>query len=68
MRLMLCSLTISNQSPDLIILDEPTNNLNIQNMEILTSAINQYQGTLLVVTHDEYFLQQINAERTIVME
>jgi ATPase subunit of ABC transporter with duplicated ATPase domains len=65
MRLLLCCLTISNISPDIIVLDEPTNNLDIQNIEILTSAINQYQGTLIVVSHDEYFLEQINIEREI---
>lgn len=65
MRLMLCSLTMSNHAPDLIVLDEPTNNLDIQNIEILTSAINEYQGTLLVVSHDEYFLKQINIKRSI---
>ncbi|MEH3113726.1 ribosomal protection-like ABC-F family protein [Pedobacter terrae] len=65
MRLILCSLTISNQSPDLIILDEPTNNLDIQNIEILTAAINEYQGTLLVISHDEYFLDDIQVEHAI---
>jgi ATPase subunit of ABC transporter with duplicated ATPase domains len=65
MRLMLCSLSISNQAPDIIVLDEPTNNLDIQNIEILTDAINEYKGTLLVISHDEYFLRQINAERSI---
>lgn len=65
MRLMLCCLTIGSQSPDMIILDEPTNNLDIQNIEILTAAINEYQGTLIVVSHDEYFLTQVNAARTI---
>jgi ATPase subunit of ABC transporter with duplicated ATPase domains len=65
MRLILCSLTISNQSPDLIILDEPTNNLDIQNIEILTAAINEYQGTLLVISHDQYFLDQIYVEHSI---
>lgn len=53
MRLMLCCLTISNQAPDIIILDEPTNNLDIQNIEILTAAINEYKGTLIVVSHDQ---------------
>lgn len=62
MRLMLCCLTINNQAPDIIILDEPTNNLDIQNIEILTAAINEYQGTLIVVSHDEVFLEQINIE------
>ncbi len=65
MRLILCCLTLSNQSPDIIILDEPTNNLDIQNIEILTEAINEYCGTLIVVSHDEYFLKQINIIRTI---
>src|SRR5690606_24516994 len=65
MRLMLCCLTIGNQSPDLIILDEPTNNLDIQNIEILTAAINEYQGTLIVVSHDETFLEQVNIKQTI---
>lgn len=65
MRLLLCCLTISGQSPDLIVLDEPTNNLDIQNIEILTAAINEYEGSLLVVSHDQYFLQEINIDRTI---
>jgi ATPase subunit of ABC transporter with duplicated ATPase domains len=64
MRLLLCCLAI-NKSPDMIIFDEPTNNLDLQNVEILTTAINEYRGTLLVVSHDETFLKQINIERTI---
>lgn len=65
MRLILCCLTINIQSPDIIILDEPTNNLDIQNVEILTTAINKYQGSLIVVSHDEGFLEQIDIEQTI---
>lgn len=68
MRLMLCSLTISNQAPDMIILDEPTNNLDMQNIEILTAAINEYWGTLLVVSHDAFFLQQIHVDHSLTME
>ncbi|QBQ43083.1 ABC-F family ATP-binding cassette domain-containing protein [Sphingobacterium psychroaquaticum] len=65
MRLALCCLTISNNAPELLVLDEPTNNLDIQNIEILTAAIQQYQGTLLVVSHDAYFLNQIAITREI---
>ena len=65
MRLMLCCLTIGNQAPDIIILDEPTNNLDLQNTGILTAAINEYQGTLIVVSHDAYFLEQIHIGKTI---
>ncbi|MEJ6979546.1 ABC-F family ATP-binding cassette domain-containing protein [Pedobacter sp. P351] len=68
MRLMLCCLTIINQAPDIIIFDEPTNNLDIQNIEILTAATNDYQGTLLVISHDEYFLEQINVKQTIELK
>ncbi len=67
MRLMLCCLTIGNKAPDIIILDEPTNNLDIQNIEILTSAIDDYKGTLIVISHDEYFLEQIHVVEEIVL-
>jgi ATPase subunit of ABC transporter with duplicated ATPase domains len=67
MRLILCSLTISNQAPDMIILDEPTNNLDIQNIDILTAAISDYQGTLLVISHDEYFLKEIHVADSITL-
>lgn len=68
MRLMLCCLTISEHAPDMIILDEPTNNLDIQNIEILTSALNAYKGTLLVVSHDAYFLNEIAIEKEIIVK
>lgn len=68
MRLMLCMLTISNEAPDMIVLDEPTNNLDIQNIEILNAAINEYKGTLIVISHDEYFLRQISVEASIILE
>ncbi|MGC4104696.1 ribosomal protection-like ABC-F family protein [Ferruginibacter sp.] len=67
MRLLLCCLTIDNRPPDIIILDEPTNNLDIQNIEILTAAINEYRGTVIVVSHDAVFLKQLNIEREIVL-
>ncbi|MCF0071072.1 ATP-binding cassette domain-containing protein [Dyadobacter sp. CY261] len=67
MRLMLCSLAIANQAPDMIILDEPTNNLDIQNIGILTAAINEYRGTLLVVSHDAHFLREINVGREMML-
>jgi ATPase subunit of ABC transporter with duplicated ATPase domains len=65
MRLMLCCLNINNQSPDIIVLDEPTNNLDIQNIEILTAVINEYRGTLIAISHDESFLEQLNVTHSI---
>ncbi|SFW54577.1 ATPase components of ABC transporters with duplicated ATPase domains [Sinomicrobium oceani] len=65
MRLILCCLTMKNRSPDMIILDEPTNNLDIRNTDILISAVKAYQGTLLVISHDESFLAQTGITRTM---
>lgn len=67
MRLLLCCLNISSKVPDIILLDEPTNNIDIQNMEILTAAIRSYQGTLIVVSHDQYFLEEIGIKKNITL-
>ena len=56
---------ISNNMPDLFILDEPTNNLDIQNIEIITEMVKEYRGTLLVVSHDKYFIGEIGITKTL---
>lgn len=68
MRLLLCCLSIYNQSPELIVLDEPTNNLDLQNIQILTAAIKEYEGTMIVVSHDQLFLNEINIEHTLSLK
>lgn len=65
MKLSLCCLMVSTQTPDVFIVDEPTNNIDITNMEILTETLQAYKGTLLVVSHDAYFVQQIEVNRCI---
>lgn len=67
-RLILCCVTLSKNVPDVIILDEPTNNLDIQNVNILTNAIEDYTGTIIVISHDELFLRDINVTRGIYLE
>lgn len=67
MRLLLCVLNIGTKAPDMIILDEPTNNLDMQNVEILTAAMNGYDGTLLVVSHDDEFLASLGMAEEIVL-
>ncbi|MGO1522054.1 MAG: ATP-binding cassette domain-containing protein, partial [Sphingobacterium sp.] len=68
MRLALCCLTISASAPDLIVLDEPTNNLDLENIEMLTTAILDYQGTLLVISHDSFFLQEVGITTTVNLD
>ncbi|GEN77397.1 ABC transporter ATP-binding protein [Chryseobacterium hagamense] len=68
LRLLLCGLSISQKSPDLIILDEPTNNLDLQNVAILTDSIKEYHGTLLVISHDAVFLEEIGVRSEVLLE
>jgi ATPase subunit of ABC transporter with duplicated ATPase domains len=68
MRLILCCMILSNVAPDIIVLDEPTNNLDIQNIEILIGAVREYQGTLIVVSHDDHFLEQVDIDRVIDLD
>ena len=67
MRLVLCCLIVANHAPDIIVLDEPTNNLDIQNIEILTAAIRSYQGTLVIVSHDSVFWEEVGVQREIAL-
>ena len=67
MRLCLCCLMISNSVPDLLVLDEPTNNLDLGSLGILARAIAEYRGTLLVVTHDRYFAREVGITRTVAL-
>lgn len=55
----------STEQPDLLILDEPTNNLEIKSIAILEDALNQYTGAILLVSHDEMFVQNIKIDSAI---
>ena len=68
MRLCLCCLMIANHVPDLFVLDEPTNNLDLSSLAILTRTVRNYRGTLLVVSHDDNFTREIGITRTVVLE
>ncbi len=47
------------QKPDLLILDEPTNHMDIQIIEWLEDYLRQYEGAVLVITHDKYFINKV---------
>ncbi|KAL8489659.1 hypothetical protein ACS0TY_025034 [Phlomoides rotata] len=56
-RLAFCKFMV--QPSTLLVLDEPTNHLDIPTKEMLEEAINEYQGTVITVSHDRYFIKQI---------
>ena len=57
MKVKLAELVLSQC--DFIILDEPTNHLDLHAREMLEDTLSQYEGTLLVVSHDVYFLNKL---------
>jgi ATP-binding cassette subfamily F protein 3 len=47
------------QNPNLLLLDEPTNNLDIPSVEVLESALEEFEGAILAISHDRYFLDRV---------
>lgn len=56
-RVALCRLLL--QKPDILLLDEPTNHLDAESIDWLEQFLNQYEGTVIAVTHDRYFLDDV---------
>src|SRR5690606_24925689 len=56
-RVALCRLLL--QKPDILLLDEPTNHLDAETVAWLEAELNRYPGTIIAVTHDRYFLDNV---------
>ena len=55
------------KSPDILLLDEPTNHLDIESLSFLEELVMNYKGTILIVSHDRYFLDKV-ITKTILLE
>ena len=64
-RATLAALLLAEPPPQLLVMDEPTNSLDLDSVAQLVAALRQYRGALLVASHDEPFLAEIGIDRRL---
>lgn len=62
---LLCFARFVLQRPGLLLLDEPTNHINFRHLPILASALNEYEGAMILVSHSSDFVEQIHIDTVI---
>ncbi|PJM92544.1 ABC-F family ATP-binding cassette domain-containing protein [Streptomyces sp. CB01373] len=67
-RAALAALLLAEPAPQLLLLDEPTNNLDMASVRRLTTALESYEGALIVASHDLPFLESIGITRWLLLE
>jgi len=63
-RVALCELALS--APDVLILDEPTNNLDIESIDALADAISTFEGGVIIVSHDERLIRETDCQLWVI--
>jgi ATPase subunit of ABC transporter with duplicated ATPase domains len=67
-RIALATLLLADPPCRLLVLDEPSNNLDLRSVDELVSALSDYRGGLIVVSHDEHFLDRLGIDTRITMD
>ena len=67
-RVALAALLLAEPPPELLVLDEPTNSLDLRSVDQLVGALAGYRGALLVVSHDDALLRRLGVTTTLRLE
>jgi len=67
-RTRLAFLLLMEDRPNCLVLDEPTNHLDVESIEVLEDALERFDGTVIAVSHDRYFLDRITDRIVLVAD
>jgi len=67
MRAALACILAGDAPPNLLILDEPTNNLDLNSIEQIESALLNFHGALIVISHDRSFIESVKIEEELAL-
>ncbi|RJQ34255.1 ABC transporter ATP-binding protein [Candidatus Parcubacteria bacterium] len=67
-RVRLVFAKLTNQRNELLVLDEPTNHLDIPSREVIESALMEYEGSIIAVSHDRFFVDKLGFDKTLELK